>query len=444
MMVFNRFASIALKNVFRQKKRSFTLGINYAVVTFILVLLFAFSQGAVRNITSNLLRSSAGHLTVSGSYTVGGRVYQGVRGYPRVTEAAQELFGPSVSVVSRYTVRSALYYKGVSKRLSFTGVDAARDTGLKGQLQFLAGSWEAFAAADNGVVLPKDVADYFGLALDDEVVIAARTRFGAFNTGTLKVKGIYSTGNYFIQGLILCHFTFIQTLDLSDADTASSLYLYFTDPAGLPVKRDALAAALRARGFEANKPADAGAAVDAVSSASPSYTVDPSGKDAIRLTLSTIDEAVGLVRTVTSAVNALGAVVAVIMLFIIAVSIFINLRMTINERLREIGTMRAMGVGSGGITSLFMLENTLLALLFSLIGAAAALLVAAVFAYIVRIPSGGAVALFLDAGHLVLVPRPRDIAAIVAVITAFAALFSFFPARHGGKIRPVDALTRVY
>ena len=40
----NNFIKLAFKNVFRQKKRSFTLGVNYAVVAFILVLLLAFSE----------------------------------------------------------------------------------------------------------------------------------------------------------------------------------------------------------------------------------------------------------------------------------------------------------------------------------------------------------------------------------------------------------------
>jgi ABC-type antimicrobial peptide transport system permease subunit len=438
------YLSVALKNVFRQKKRSFTLGINYAVVTFILALLFAFSAGATRNITTNLVRSSAGHVTVSGSYTVGGKVYQGVRRYPDVAATAREIFGGAVSMVPRYTVRSAMYYNGISKRLEFTGIDTTSDAGIRGQLRFLEGSWDAFAAVENGVVMPKDTAAYFGLALEDEVVIATRTRFGAFNTGTLKIKGITETDNYFIQGLVLCSFPFIQSLDLAGTDTASSLYLYFDDQRGLAEKRDRLMAALAAKGFETSKPESASAAVSAVSSASPTYVVDASGVDTVRLTLSTIDEAVGLVRTVTTAVNAIGALIALIMLFIIAVSIFINLRMTINERLREIGTMRTIGVGSGGITGLFVLENVFLALLFSLIGVAAALLVVAVMTFGVRLPLGGAAALFLDAGRLVLVPRPADLAAIVAVITVFAAIFSFFPARYGGRIRPVDALTRVF
>jgi ABC-type lipoprotein release transport system permease subunit len=438
------YFSIALKNVFRQKKRSFTLGINYAVVTFILVLLFAFSQGAIRNITTNLVRSSAGHITVSGSYTAAGRVYLGVRRYPEATAAVRQVFGGEARAIPRYVVRSDMYYGGISKRLDFTGVDTALDAGLQGQLRFISGSWQQFAATDNGMILPKDVAEYFGLSLDDEVVIASRTRFGAFNTGTLKLKGIYESGNYFVQGLVLCRFPFIQGLDLAEKDTASTLYLYFPEATGLDQKRALLSAELRRRGFEVDKPASASAAIDAVSSASPTYKVDASGADSMRLTLSTIDEAVGIVKIITSAVNAVGGIVALVMLFIIAVSIFINLRMSINERLREIGTMRTIGLGAGGITSLFILENVILSLLFCVAGVAAALIVAGIFALLVTLPSTGALALFLDRGHLVLIPRFGDIAAVVALIAAFTALFSFFPARHGGRITPVDALTRVF
>jgi putative ABC transport system permease protein len=438
------YIRVAMKNIFRQKRRSFTLGINYAVVTFILVLLFAFSQGAIRNITTNLVRSTAGHITISGSYSVGGRLFLGVRRWPRVEAVAKGLFGDQVTVIPRYVVRSMMYYKGDSKRLDFTGVDPSADAGLQGQLQFTAGGWDQFASTPNGVIMPKDVAQYFGLRLDDEVVIAARSRFGSFNTGTLKVKGIYESVNFFAQGLVLCQLPFTRGLDLAEKDTASTLYLYFRDPSRIAEKRARLAAALRDAGFETNKPSDAAAAVDAVTSASPTYTADSSAKDTIRLNLSTIDEAVGIVKVVSSAVNAVGAIVALIMMFIIAVSIFINLRMTINDRLQEIGTMRTIGVGSGGITALFVLENAFLGLLFSAIGAAAALLIAGLAVALVRLPAVGAVALFLNRGRLVLVPRIVDIAGVIVLVTAFSALFSFFPARRGGRIRPVDALTRIF
>jgi hypothetical protein len=90
-----RFLSIAFKNVFRQKKRSFTLGVNYAIVTFILVLLFAFSHGASVNIASNLVRSIAGDITISGQYATGGRVYNGIRRTPDILAGVRSAFGPA-------------------------------------------------------------------------------------------------------------------------------------------------------------------------------------------------------------------------------------------------------------------------------------------------------------------------------------------------------------
>ena len=141
------YLSVALKNVFRQKKRSFTLGINYAVVTFILVLLFSFSQGAVRNITTNLVRSTAGHITISGSYTAAGRVYHGRAPLPRDRRGGPaRSFGGSVTTIPRYVVRSSLYYKGISKRIDFTGIDT--DAGLRLSRDSCAsskGGWDEFA-----------------------------------------------------------------------------------------------------------------------------------------------------------------------------------------------------------------------------------------------------------------------------------------------------------
>ena len=69
------FMKLAFKNVFRQKKRSFTLGVNYAVVAFILVLLLAFSRGATKNISGSLVKSTAGHITITGQFAKDGRIY---------------------------------------------------------------------------------------------------------------------------------------------------------------------------------------------------------------------------------------------------------------------------------------------------------------------------------------------------------------------------------
>jgi putative ABC transport system permease protein len=439
-----RFLSIAFKNVFRQKKRSFTLGVNYAIVTFILVLLFAFSHGASVNIASNLVRSIAGDITISGQYATGGRVYNGIRRTPDILAGVRSAFGPAASTVTRYQVQSMLYYKGLSKRLTFVGIHSASDEGFKGEMNFQAGSWAAFASDPNGLLMPADAAKYFGLSNEDEVVISTRTRYGAFNTGILKVRGIYTSNDYFARGFLLTHFAFLRSLDLADKDASTTIFVYFPSIARLAEKRDRLASVLSSKGFEVSMPKTSAGAISAISSASTTYQADKEGRDRSMLTLSTLDEVLGLVRNVLGAVNAVGALIAAILLFVIAVSIFINLRMTINERLREIGTMRAIGVEAGGVTALFVAESVALALLFSLAGSALAVGVAEFVRHVVILPSDGNLGIFMDGGHLVLIPRIRDVLGVIGTVALFSAVFSFFPARRGGRIPPVEALTKTF
>ncbi len=438
----DRFLGLAFKNVFRQKKRSFTLGVNYAVVAFILVLLFAFSRGAAFNISTSLVNSSAGHVTITGQFAKDGKVFNGMLRRDDILSAIERTFGPSARTVTRYSVQSMVYFNGLSKRLPFTGIEVGNDTGFKSQAAFSAGDWDDFAADPNGVALPQDVASYFGIGLGDEIVLSTRTRFGAFNTGILVVRGIYSTDNFFARGLVLSHYDFLRDLDLADPGAATSIYVYFPTASGLGPKRDALSAALSASGFDVSVPKTDSEAIAAVSAASTKYEADKEGRDRVMLKLSTLDEALGLVRSILAAVNGVGAFIAAVMLFVIAVSIFINLRMSIAERMREIGTMRAMGVEAWQVSALFVMESTFLAVMFSglgaVLGAAAALAIrnGPVF------PPGGNLGIFLDSGRLVLIPEASSMLLVVAAISAFAAFFSYFPARRGGAVPPVVALTK--
>lgn len=437
------FIKLAFKNVFRQKKRSVTLGINYAIVAFILTLLLAFSEGASKNISTSLVRSSAGHITVSGQFARNGKIYSGLLRVPDIEDAVKKTFGSEATTVVRYAVRSTVYANGLSKRLSFSGIDSQTDTAFRDQAAFVSGSWADFSADPNGTLLTKSDAEYFGLKVGDQVTLAVRTRFGAFNSGILTVRGVYESGNYFASGLTLAHFSFLRNLDLADDGSATALFVFFDNRGDLGKKRDILLTELARRGFEARAPKDDTEAIAAVSSASTKYEEDKEGRDRAMVTLSTLDEVLGIVRKVLAAVNAVGAAIAAIMLFVTAVSIFINLRMSVNERLREIGTMRAIGVEASGVTALFVLESVLLALLFSALGATLASVAALAVRYGIVFPSGGNLAVFLDGGHLALASDPIAALGVVASIALFSACFSFFPARRGGSIPPVEALTRI-
>lgn len=435
------FFGLAFKNIFRDRRRSFTLGINYFFVTLLLFLVFSVTQGVKKNISENVIASTAGHITISGEYIVKGHTYQGVRNYPRIDSVVKAAY-PESRIESRYTMSSAVYYRGLSKRLSFTGIDPALGKGLQDQISITQGSWDAFVKQPNAILLPMSVLTYFGLKNDDELLLATRSRFGAFNTGTVQVRGIYTTGNYFLREQVISHFEFIQSLDLADIGTASKTYIFFKDLRGISQKRDRLTGCLDSAGFIATKPANGNDALNAVASASPRIKIQDESVNQIELTLSTIDEVTGIVSTVIATINGIGVLVAAIMIFIIAISIFINMRMTITERIQETGTLRAIGAERRDVVAMFITESVLLSLIFMAAGIIFGMVLIVVLSTVVTFSPEGTLGLFLNKGHFVLEPTVASTVGIVATLVGLTALFSYFPAKYGGKISAAEALKK--
>jgi len=437
------YLKLAFKNVFRQKKRSVTLGVNYFFVALLLLLIFSFSEGVKKNFSGNLVSVAAGHVTISGETVTKGKTLLGIADYPSVVRAIQdELEG--VTVLARYKLTSTVYNRGLSKSLSFQGIDTSSDLAIRDQLNFLSGSWEAFASASEGVLVSKTTADYLELQAGDELVISTRTRFGAFNTGTVKIAGVYESANYFVQDIVVTHFDFLQALDLNVKTSASNLFVYFDDAKNFGAKRDRLLPRLEAAGFKASKPASDTAAISVVAAASPQYKMLGEDVNEKRLTVATVDEVISLLSQAQAAVNGVGLFLASILLFIIAISIFINMRMTISDRIQEIGTLRAIGTDVKDIVLMLVAENVFLSLAFVTAGLVTGLAVVFGVSTFLTLPPAGMLSLFLERGHLVLVPTASSLTTILVAILVFTAFFSFFPARHGGKVKAAVALGTVY
>lgn len=129
--------------------------------------------------------------------------------------------------------------------------------------------------------------------------------------------------------------------------------------------------------------------------------------------------------------------IAFISLLVVAVGIITTLYTSVNERIKEIGTMKAIGARSSFILSLFMCE----ALLIGLMGSTLGILMGVMGAYIMTefAPGnpGGAVA-----AHISPIFIPQDILNvwILSVILSLAA--GIFPAWKASRLSPLEALRR--
>lgn len=126
---------------------------------------------------------------------------------------------------------------------------------------------------------------------------------------------------------------------------------------------------------------------------------------------------------------------AVIALLAASFGIVNTLYMSVQERTREIGLMKAMGMGSGRVFSLFSLEAVFLGFLGSAIGAAVAILVGT------GLSSALADTLLADLPGLTLLAfDPLSIAAVMLIVMGIAFLAGTLPAARAARADPVESL----
>jgi putative ABC transport system permease protein len=157
--------------------------------------------------------------------------------------------------------------------------------------------------------------------------------------------------------------------------------------------------------------------------------------DAAGFTAQTIEDQLGIVTTVIAGITGVLNAFAIVALIAAAFGIVNTLLMSVQERTREIGLMKAMGMGSSRIFALFSLEAVTIGVIGSLIGVGAAMLV------------GSGLSAALAAGPLadleglsLFLFEPASLLGVVLLISAIAFLSGALPASRAARQRPIESL----
>ncbi|MBU4336046.1 MAG: ABC transporter permease [Actinobacteria bacterium] len=149
----------------------------------------------------------------------------------------------------------------------------------------------------------------------------------------------------------------------------------------------------------------------------------------------TTADQLGTITTVIDGIVLVLNAFAIIALLAAAFGIVNTLLMSVQERTREIGLMKAMGMGSRRVFSLFSLEATFIGFLGSAIGALVAILIGTAISSVL------ADTVLSDLTGLTLIAfDPASIAAIIVLVMAIAFLAGTLPAARAAKADPVDSL----
>lgn len=149
----------------------------------------------------------------------------------------------------------------------------------------------------------------------------------------------------------------------------------------------------------------------------------------------TVADQLGTIKTVIDGIVLVLNAFAVIALLAASFGIVNTLLMSVQERTREIGLMKAMGMGSGKVFGLFSLEAAFIGLLGSAIGALGAIVV------------GTGISAALSGSLLANLPGldliafdPVSILSVILIVMLIAFLAGTLPAARAARADPVESL----
>jgi putative ABC transport system permease protein len=149
----------------------------------------------------------------------------------------------------------------------------------------------------------------------------------------------------------------------------------------------------------------------------------------------TTEDQLGILQTVISGIVGVLNAFALIALLAAAFGIVNTLLMSVQERTREIGLMKAMGMGSGRIFGLFSLEATFIGFLGSVLGVLVAVGIGSVLSQVLT-----QTALADLPGLNILLFTPESAIGVMLLIMLIAFVSGSLPARRAARLNPIEAL----
>lgn len=405
------FLKLAARSLLRNKRRSAITFVAIGLGLVLVLLFYGFIQGVDKQFTDNFIKAQTGHIQIHArGYQEKARLMPldiAIKDYQSVVQKLTEL--PSVKGVFP-RLRFPVIVSTGSESLGVLGLGFDPQAERDGVIATKIAQGEYFSDKPGYALIGVDLAKDLQVSVGDLSVLVATTAKGALNSIDVEIKGIFATGYSQIDSSML-------TLALSDAQKLLRMAGQVTEITVMLTDADqaeSVAQIIRERfsddGLEVQTWKELGAAI----------------------------------FELLAARRQLMAVISFVVILIAALGIVNTMLMSVFERVREIGTLMALGMTPGEIRLLFLLESAML-------GAAGGLMGSAVGGALLKYFATVGVT-FMQTSQFINLPVGttfyaefswRTIVLFFVLAQAVAVLAALYPAYIASKQEPVQALRHV-
>ncbi len=406
---------ISIRNILKNSRRSI-ITIMAIALGFVAVNLF---QGYVHSTYKKLKKSAIqgeglAHLTIyKKDYLTKGKIYPEKYMFnqeenQKITQLVKKI--PEVKLITPRLDVSGIISNGKNSQIFISqGLVPDEDLLIRGDITETNPIQGQYLAQDDpsGVVIASGLAEILNLKIGDYAVIMSNTLDGMANALDIRVRGVMNTALAATNDKLLL-MTYRHAQSLFDTNSSDRLVVLLKDESQTALVQSRLSRILRENGFDVE--------------------------------VKTWYELSDFYKQVKNMFDMIFAFIFTIVLVIVIMSIINTMTMSIMERTRETGTMRALGANRSTVRILFATEGAVLGLLGCGVG-----IILSVCAYlsiksanITYIPPAASVPVPLEIDMV----WPTIIKNLFAM-TFLAVIASFFPAKRASKKSIIDALGHV-
>ena len=434
------YLKIANRNVNRQKKKSNMLTFAIAFGTMVIILIESLTSGFSTNIENGITSSLGGHIYISGDEMLeSGKIVSKISDFD-ILQSSIDAVDPSLikNYQKRSNVRGTLIFHSQSTSTTTVGVDWSKEQSLKKDLVLTEGSIDGIENPEN-IILSQDAFDDLNVNIGDDVVFSFQTVSGQENVGHFIVIGVAQSNsligvssNYVsIEGLN-------ELIGLEDGEY-QSLTIELNDVNDIDSVQATIESSIEKMG--GTLPIESDEEEDFISSRMSMFANDVDQVwDGTRFTISNLNDYTEAAISILNIIDIIAYVIFFVMLLITMVGLINTFRLIMNERVLEIGTMRAMGLQKRDVKKLFNIEGILIALKGVPYGLIAELVLTRIASLFMINPSRGALSLILKDNHLYFPINVGFIVAVAVLVTSISLFAVSRPVNSALKKSVADEL----